>query len=95
MAAESRLRAAISLALAETLAVSAYPYTCSILYFAQRLARAFEGAPPGKESAEAFKARLRRVAFRTSPSRVRAAVEAMRSRAAKIWQHDGKNILRD
>ena len=52
-------------------------------------------APAGAESATAFKARLRRVALRTSSTTVRAAVEAMRMRAKAIAEAKGKDIARD
>ena len=53
------------------------------------------GAPRGKETVDEFKKRLRRVALQTSGARVRSAVEAMRTRAAQIWEHAGKDIPRD
>ena len=43
----------------------------------------------------AFKARLRRMALRTSTKTVRKAMEAMRTRARQIWEAKGKNIARD
>ena len=52
-------------------------------------------APAEAESATAFKARLRRVALRTSSTTVRAAVEAMRMRAKAIAESKGKDIARD
>ncbi len=52
-------------------------------------------APKGRESVSAFKQRLRRLALCTSTATVRAAVEAMRARAAMIWAADGKDIARD
>ena len=57
--------------------------------------RVAASAPAGTESIDAFKARMKRIALRTPPSRVRAAVEAMRSRAAKICEREGKDIPRD
>ena len=57
--------------------------------------RMIASAPSGVESVDAFKARLRRVAMRTPPSRIRAAVAAMRTRATSIWAAKGKNIPRD
>ena len=54
-----------------------------------------KSAPGGRESAKAFKARLRRTALRTSTTTVRSAVEAMRSRADQIWKAKGKDIARD
>ena len=54
-----------------------------------------KNAPVGLESAVAFKARLRRMALRTSTKTVRKAVEAMRTRAKQIWEAKGKNIARD
>ena len=54
-----------------------------------------KNAPLGRESAVAFKARLRRMALRTSTNTVRKAVEAMRTRAGQIWEAKGKNIARD
>ena len=53
------------------------------------------GAPTGRESVVAFKRRLRRVALQTPIATVRAAVGAMRSRAAMIWAAGGKDIARD
>ena len=52
-------------------------------------------APRGRESKEAFKVRLRRMALRTSHKTVVAAVEAMRTRAKQIWEAKGGNIARD
>ena len=52
-------------------------------------------APKGRESMEAFKARLRRMALRTSCKTVVAAFEAMRTRAKQIWEANGGNIARD
>ena len=57
--------------------------------------RLAEGAPEGAESVHDFKVRLRRVAIRTPKSHVRAAVAAMRSRAASIWRLKGEDIPRD
>ena len=54
-----------------------------------------ESAPSGHESGRAFKARLRRLALRTSTKTVRAAVEAMRSRADQVWKAKGKEIAMD
>ena len=51
--------------------------------------------PSGPETTAAFKARLRRVALRTSIVTVRAAVEAMRNRARRIYEAKGKDIARD
>ena len=56
--------------------------------------RVAAGAPDGKESVEAFKARLRRTALRTPARTVRAAVLAMRPRALKIWECEGTSIPR-
>ena len=52
-------------------------------------------APAEAESATAFKARLRRVALRTSSTTVCAAVEAMRMRAKAIAESKDKDIARD
>ena len=57
--------------------------------------RTHMSAPKGKESVNAFKERLRRVAFATPAATVRAAVAAMRSRAAMIVEAKGKDIPRD
>ena len=57
--------------------------------------RLAEEAPTGVESVDAFKVRLRRIAMRTTTSRVRAAVAAMKSRAALIWRLKGEDIPRD
>ena len=57
--------------------------------------RTLATAPAGKESINEFKARLRQVALRTPPATVRSAVLAMKSRAQKIWERDGKDIARD
>ena len=57
--------------------------------------RVEESAPADRESVDAFKKRLRLVALRTPSSTVRAAVEAMRKRAADIYAHKGKDIPRD
>ena len=57
--------------------------------------RVIATAPSGAEPVDAFKVRLRRVAMRTPPSRIRAAVAAMRTRATSIWKAKGKNIPRD
>ena len=43
-------------------------------------------APKGKESVATFKARLRRVALGTPTATAHAAVGAMRTRAAMIWE---------
>ena len=52
-------------------------------------------APKGREPREAFKARLRRMALRTSRKTVVAAVEAMRTRAKQIWDAKGGNVAGD
>ena len=52
-------------------------------------------APSGRESVDAFKARLRRIALRSPADRVRAAVESMRKRAANICEADDKTIASD
>ena len=52
-------------------------------------------APSGYESVDAYKARLRRVAFRTPQSVVRKAVEAMKKRAQMIFDARGRDIARD
>ena len=57
--------------------------------------RTLATAPAGRESINEFKARLRQVALRTPPATVRSAVLAMKSRAQKIWERDGKDIARD
>ena len=57
--------------------------------------RVAETAPKGNESVAAFKKRLRRVALATPETTVRAAVSAMRTRAAQIWEAKGKDIARD
>jgi hypothetical protein len=57
--------------------------------------RVAETAPSGRESVVAFQKRLRRLALQTPEARVRAAVEAMRTRAAQIWKAGGKDIARD
>ena len=54
-----------------------------------------ETSPKGYESVKAFKARLRRTALRTPMKTVRAAIEAMKSRAQRIWEAKGKDIARD
>ena len=57
--------------------------------------RVRESAPRGRESVASFKARLRRVALGTPSAVVRAAVEAMRSRARRIADAKGTGIARD
>ncbi len=52
-------------------------------------------APRGRESVTAFKARLRRVALRTSTVVVRNSVEDMRQRARMIWESSGGDITKD
>lgn len=57
--------------------------------------RVAASAPDGTETVAEFKRRLRRLALRTPASVVRAAVEAMRTRASAIWEAKGKDIARD
>ena len=52
-------------------------------------------APRGRETIAAFKLRLRRVALGTPTAVVRAAVEAMQTRAKMIADARGKDIARD
>ena len=51
--------------------------------------------PKGKETTDAFKARLRRVALATKPSVVRAKVAQMKERIAAVAAADGGNISMD
>lgn len=57
--------------------------------------RMVECAPKGRESVEAYKVRLRRVAMRTPPATVLKAVKAMRQRARDIAEAKGGDIARD
>ena len=57
--------------------------------------RVAASAPVGNETVIEFKKRLRRVALRTPMRVVRAAVEAMRTRASAIWEAEGKDIAMD
>ena len=53
------------------------------------------GAPRGKESAAAFKKRLRSTALRTPKSDVRNMVAKIRAKAQEIYEADGKDIRSD
>ena len=51
------------------------------------VSRRVESAPAGRKSVDALEKRLRQVALRSPSNIVRAAVEAMRTRAADIYEH--------
>ena len=57
--------------------------------------RVLAEAPRGRESAAAFKARLRRAALRLPAALVQKAVESIKARAAAVLQANGGNIARD
>ena len=57
--------------------------------------KALANAPPGKESAVSFKARLRRIAMHLSREAVSQAVTSIRKRAEAIFQAGGNHISLD
>ena len=57
--------------------------------------RASKGSPRGRETTDAFKSRLRRIAMRLPRREVRKAVVAIRKRADAIFKAKGKHIRMD